>query len=169
MVILIMGVSGCGKTTVGELTAQALGWPYLEADSFHPEENLRKMSGGTPLTDEDRWPWLEAIRQKIAAFQRRGESAVFTCSALKESYRQFLGEGLGKPIEWVYLKGSYETIRERMASRKGHYFKSDMLKSQFDALEEPDYGLILSIDDSPEQLSRAIVNHLKSPKEGYSS
>jgi carbohydrate kinase (thermoresistant glucokinase family) len=146
MIIMIMGVSGCGKTTLGEKSAEGLGLPYLEADSFHPQANIDKMSSGQPLNDDDRWPWLEAIRDKIKAFQAAGESAVFTCSALKESYRTFLGEGLSEPIEWVYLKGSFETIHDRMSKRSDHYFKADMLKSQFAALEEPDYGLILDID-----------------------
>ncbi len=146
MVIMIMGVSGCGKTTLGERTAARLGLPYHEADSFHPEENIKKMSSGTPLTDDDRWPWLGAIRESVKEIQGRGDSAVFTCSALKESYRRFLEEGLAEPLKWVYLKGSFETIHGRMAARKGHYFKADMLKSQFAALEEPDYGIILDIE-----------------------
>lgn len=158
MVIVIMGVSGCGKTTLGERSAEGLGWPYLEADAFHPQANIDKMSSGTPLTDEDRWPWLAAIRDKIKMFQTDGESAVFTCSALKESYRAFLGMGLAEPIQWVYLRGTYETIFQRMAQRKNHYFKAEMLKSQFDALEEPDYGLILDIEDPLEEKIQRVVD-----------
>ncbi|MDC7224988.1 MAG: gluconokinase [Spirochaetales bacterium] len=157
MVILIMGVSGCGKTTMGRKTAEALGWPYAEADDFHPPENIRKMSLGQPLDDDDRWPWLGAIREKIGEFQKAGESAVLSCSALKESYRRFLEEGLDEPIRWVYLKGSYETIRRRMAARKDHFFKEEMLKSQFDTLEEPDYGVVLDIQNSPEENVASLV------------
>ena len=158
MIVIIMGVSGCGKTTLGEKSAEKLGWPYLEADSFHPEANIQKMSSGHPLNDDDRWPWLAAIRERIGEFQRSGESAVFTCSALKESYRRFLGEGLSEPVEWVYLRGTYETIHERMASRKNHYFKADMLKSQFADLEEPEYGLILDIDKPLEEKIQLLVD-----------
>ena len=146
MVIVIMGVSGCGKTTLGEKTAQGLGVPYLEADSFHPQANIDKMSSGQPLNDEDRWPWLSLIRDRIKEFQGSDETAVFTCSALKESYRKYLGEELSEPIKWVYLKGSFETIHGRMSGRANHYFKADMLKSQFADLEEPGYGVILDIE-----------------------
>ncbi len=158
MVIMIMGVSGCGKTTLGERSAQRLGLPYYEADGFHPRENIEKMSNGIPLTDEDRWPWLAAIRDSIKQIQGRGDSAVFTCSALKESYRRFLEKGLAEPLKWVYLKGSFETIHGRMASRKDHYFKADMLKSQFAALEEPDYGLILDIERPLEDKIEEVVS-----------
>ncbi|MBN2626312.1 MAG: gluconokinase [Spirochaetales bacterium] len=158
MVIMIMGVSGCGKTTLGERSAQRLGLPYYEADGFHPRENIEKMSNGIPLTDEDRWPWLAAIRDSIKQIQGRGDSAVLTCSALKESYRRFLEEGLAEPLKWVYLKGSFETIHDRMASRKDHYFKADMLKSQFAALEEPDYGLILDIERPLEEKIEEVIS-----------
>jgi carbohydrate kinase (thermoresistant glucokinase family) len=158
MVIMIMGVSGCGKTTLGERSARRLGLPYYEADGFHPRENIQKMSNGIPLTDEDRWPWLGAIRDSIKDIQEKGESAVFTCSALKESYRRFLEEGLAEPLKWVYLKGSFETIHGRMASRQDHYFKADMLKSQFAALEEPDYGLILDIERPLEDKIEEVVS-----------
>ena len=141
-----MGVSGCGKTTLGELLGKEMGWEYFEADGFHPEENIKKMSSGISLTDDDRWPWLEIIRNRIKEIQNAGDSAVFSCSALKESYRSFLVEGLDKSVEWVYLKGSYETIHNRMSGRKGHYFKAEMLKSQFADLEEPAYGEIMDIE-----------------------
>ena len=160
MILIIMGVSGCGKTTLGARTAEALGLEYFEADDFHPENNIQKMSAGIPLDDDDRWPWLKLIRDKITEYQRAGKSAVFTCSALKESYRKFLGEGLSEPIEWAYLKGSYETIEGRMLGRKNHYFKADMLKSQFAALEEPAYGIILDIEDPLEQKVQILVDKL---------
>jgi len=160
MIAIIMGVSGCGKTTLGERTAEALGLEYFEADSFHPEANIKKMSSGIPLDDDDRWPWLKLIRDKISEYQNAGKSAVFTCSALKESYRKFLGEGLKEPIQWAYLKGTYETIEKRMLGRKNHYFKADMLKSQFAALEEPEYGIILDIEDPLDEKVNTLVDKL---------
>jgi len=146
MIIIIIGVSGCGKTSLGSGLADRLGLRYFEADSFHPAANIEKMSCGKPLNDEDRWPWLGAIRSRVAALQKEGQSAVFTCSALKESYRAFLGEGLAEPVEWVYLKGTYEVIFDRMISRKDHYFKAEMLKSQFADLEEPENAFIMDIE-----------------------
>lgn len=161
MIAIIMGVSGCGKTTLGEKSAHELGIDYFEADGFHPEENIKKMSSGIPLDDDDRWPWLQLIRDKIIACQNAGESAVFSCSALKESYRRFLGEGLAEPLEWVYLRGSFDTIHGRLESRKGHYQKSNMLQSQFDALEEPDYGLVLDIEMPLDEKVRTLCKLLE--------
>ncbi len=146
MIIMVMGVSGCGKTTLGKRAAESLGIPYFEADEFHPEENIRKMSSGIPLNDDDRWPWLALIRDKVKEYQDKGRSAVFSCSALKESYRFFLGEGLLEPMKWVYLKGDFDTIFNRLEQRTGHYQKAGMLESQFADLEEPDYGLTLNIE-----------------------
>lgn len=160
MITIIMGVSGCGKTTLGERCAETLGIEYFEADSFHPEENINKMSSGIPLDDDDRWPWLQLIKDKIQNCQEAGVSAVFSCSALKESYRRFLGEGLAEPLEWVYLRGSFDTIHQRLESRKGHYQKSNMLKSQFDALEEPDYGIILDIEMPLDEKVRTLCESL---------
>ncbi|MDA3956815.1 gluconokinase [Oceanispirochaeta sp.] len=161
MILLIMGVSGCGKTTLGEKTAEGLKIDYFEADKFHPSANIEKMASGIPLNDADRWPWLALIREKAAEYQAAGKSAVITCSALKESYRQYLGEGLTSPLEWVYLKGSFEVIESRMSSRKGHYFKAEMLKSQFADLEEPEYGLILNIEDPLEEKVQILLDRFK--------
>jgi len=157
VIIMIMGVSGCGKTTLGEKVSEGLGLEYLEADSFHPKVNIDKMSSGQPLNDDDRWPWLEVIRDRIKAFQSEKTSAVFTCSALKESYRWFLGEELTEAISWVYLKGSFEVINDRMASRKNHYFKADMLRSQFADLEEPAYGTVIDIDIPLEEKVKTLL------------
>jgi carbohydrate kinase (thermoresistant glucokinase family) len=151
-----MGVSGCGKTTLGKRVAESLDISYFEADEFHPPENIEKMSSGIPLNDDDRWPWLALIRERVKECQGKGESAVFTCSALKESYRFFLGEGLLEPMKWVYLKGDFETIFKRLEQRKGHYQKAGMLKSQFADLEEPDYGLVLDIKDPLEDKVRTV-------------
>ena len=158
MIFMIMGVSGCGKTTLGKRVAESLGISYFEADEFHPAANIEKMSSGIPLEDEDRWPWLALIRDKVKEYQKNGESAVFTCSALKESYRFFLGEGLLEPMKWVYLKGSFDTIFKRLEQRKGHYQKAGMLESQFADLEEPDYGLILDIEESLEDKVQAVCS-----------
>ncbi len=156
-----MGVSGCGKTTLGELLAGALDVRYYEADSFHPRANIEKMSSGTPLDDDDRWPWLDIIRKEAAACQNQGVSAVFSCSALKESYRTFIEDGLSELPFWVYLKGDFETIHQRMLQRKNHFQKADMLKSQFRDLEEPGSALTLDIALSLEEKVRLIRSELK--------
>ncbi|MBF9014028.1 MULTISPECIES: gluconokinase [unclassified Oceanispirochaeta] len=161
MIAVIMGVSGCGKTTLGERCAEKLRIGYFEADGFHPGVNIKKMRSGVPLNDDDRWPWLQLIKDKIMACQTAGESAVFSCSALKESYRRFLQDGLSEPVNWVYLRGSFETIYERLESRQGHYQKSDMLQSQFEALEEPDYGIILEIDMPLDEKVKTLSDTLK--------
>src|SRR4051812_9707310 len=129
MVIILMGVAGSGKTTVGEKLASALGWGFRDADDFHPPANVAKMSAGAPLTDEDRAPWLAAIRAHIDACLARGENAVVTCSALKERYRQVL---LADPsrVKLVYLTGSPSLLAERIGGRHGHFMKPEMLQSQ---------------------------------------
>lgn len=161
MIAVILGVSGCGKTTLGERCAGKLRIGYFEADGFHSKVNIKKMSSGLPLDDDDRWPWLQNIKDKIIACQTAGESAVFSCSALKESYRQFLQDGLAEPINWVYLRGSFDTIYQRLESRQGHYQKSDMLKSQFEDLEEPDYGIIIDVDMPLAEKIKLLSNTLK--------
>ncbi len=159
MVYMIMGVSGSGKTTLGELLAARLDAPYQDADSFHPEENIRKMSIGTALSDADRLPWLENIRQEVLWTQGAGETAVFSCSALKESYRRILSEGLDRELCWIYLKGDFDTILDRMKQRKGHFFKENMLKSQFALLEEPVGALVVDITLSPEEKVDTILRN----------
>lgn len=144
-IVMIMGVAGSGKTTVGERLAARLGWPFFDADAFHPPQNIRKMARGLPLSDEDREPWLEAIHDAMVAHVARGESAVFTCSALKRCYRERLSHGLEPYLVWVYLKGEYELIQARMQARQEHFMKPALLKSQFDALEEPEGVLTLSV------------------------
>jgi gluconokinase len=153
MVIILMGVSGSGKTTVGTRLAEALDWPFADADDFHPEANVEKMSRGEPLTDEDRWPWLRAIRDFIRKRVEREESVVVTCSALKASYREVLVDDLPDAV-LVYLRGSYDLIRERLENRGDHFFDADMLDSQFDTLEPPsaDEALIVDVDASPEAI-----------------
>ena len=162
MIILVMGVSGSGKTTVGALLAGQLGWPYAEADSFHPAANIEKMAAGIPLTDADRAPWLAAIGQWIDAEVAASRSGVVSCSALKRAYRDQLRAGRSA-VKIVYLRGSRELIATRLAARHGHFFRAEMLDSQFAALEEPtpDEGvLIVSIGKSPKEIVEEILAQL---------
>ena len=154
-VIVIMGVAGSGKTTVGELLARELGWRFNDADGFHPPENVAKMSASTPLTDEDRQPWLRAIRRHIEECLARGEGAVVTCSALKETYRKIL-LGDDARVGLVYLQGSRELLWARIGARKNHFMKPAMLDSQLATLEEPTNALTLNISPEPPELVAAI-------------
>jgi gluconokinase len=156
-IVLLMGVSGSGKTTIGRMLAGQLGWPYFEADDFHSAANKEKMSHGIPLDDDDRAPWLAAIRQRIDDCVARNESAVFTCSALKEKYRRVLMDRVPS-ISLVYLGGGPATLLARMRGRSGHYMKADMLQSQLAALEVPHDALMIDITQSPE----AIVAKIRS-------
>lgn len=150
-----MGVSGCGKTSVGRALASKLGWDFFDADDFHPPANIAKMAAGIPLTDEDRAPWLLSLREMISSTLKAERRGVLACSALKEHYRQnLLADNPGAQI--VYLKGSYGLILARMAARAGHYMKPEMLKSQFDALEEPQNALVMDISLSLEQIVEQI-------------
>ena len=158
MIIVLMGVSGSGKTTVGRGLADELGWKFYEGDDFHPRANVEKMSSGTPLDDEDRAPWLERLRDLIRSCLARGENTVLACSALKRSYRQYLL--IDENVKLVYLKGDYELIEERMEKRRGHYMKPEMLESQFDALEEPRRGLTVDISMPPEKIIETIRSRL---------
>ena len=144
---IIMGVSGCGKTTVGTELANHLGWNFYDADDFHPPENVAKMASGTPLNDDDRHPWLVSLHDLISASLEKGKSGVLACSALKESYREILLKN-NENVQIVYLKGSFDLILSRMQARSGHYMKPEMLKSQFDTLEEPVDALTVPISMS---------------------
>ncbi|WP_219601074.1 gluconokinase [Hymenobacter sp. DG01] len=160
-VIIVMGVSGSGKSTVGSLLARRLQVPFHDADDFHSPANIAKMAGGTPLTDEDRKGWLKALSAGIREWSQSG-GAVLACSALKESYRQQLMAG--GPVTWVFLDGSEELVRQRLTNREGHYMGSALLSSQFAALEKPTYGLRLPIDDTPSDLVNQIVAYLEQEK-----
>ncbi len=159
MVIVLMGVAGSGKTTIGEALATRLSWPFYDADGFHPAENIEKMSRGIALTDRDRDPWLAAIRNKIDSLVAQNRSAILGCSALKEEYRQRLREGHPE-VELVYLTADYSLIHSRIAARPGHFFKKDLLKSQFDDLEEPRRALSVSAAQRPDQIVEEIVRRL---------
>jgi gluconokinase len=142
--VLVMGVAGCGKTTMGELLAQRLGWNFHDADAFHPPGNIAKMANGTPLDDSDRAPWLAALHSLISTSLKENRPGVLACSALKERYHQQLLEG-NADVQIVYLKGSYDLIWSRLSHRKDHYMKPHMLQSQFEALEEPANALTLDV------------------------
>ena len=153
MIVLIMGPAGSGKTTVGELLAAQLSWEFADGDDFHPPANIAKMSQGIPLTDEDRLPWLQSIRDAMLQWQAQGKSVVVACSALKRSYRELLGIGSdAKNTKLVYLKGTYDLLLERLHSRKGHYMKEKMLASQLADLEEPTDAITIDIAKSSEQI-----------------
>ncbi|KWH39349.1 gluconate kinase [Burkholderia cepacia] len=153
MILIAMGVSGAGKSRIGEMLAERLSCSYTDGDAFHSAANKEKMHHGIPLTDDDRWPWLRTIRAAIEEKQRAGETAVFTCSSLKRSYRDML-RGTDTDVRFVYLKGSFEVLHERLKSRTGHFFDPSLLKSQLDTLEEPgpDEAIQVSIELTPEQI-----------------
>jgi carbohydrate kinase (thermoresistant glucokinase family) len=135
-VVVVMGVSGSGKTTIAVLLAERLGWELADADDFHSAANLRKMENGIPLTDEDRWPWLAAIAAWIDEVRRAGRRGIVTCSALKRSYRRIL-IGERQDVRLVYLEGDMQLIAQRLSKRRGHFMPAALLQSQFDTLEEP--------------------------------
>lgn len=151
IVVLLMGVSGSGKTTIGLELAAQLGWSFRDADDFHPPENVAKMSAGAPLSDQDREPWLAAIRAHIAAVLARGESAIVTCSALKERYRAAAIPEASR-VKLVHLTGDFDLILERMNARKGHFMKPQMLESQFATLEPPADALTVDITKTPAEI-----------------
>ena len=157
-VVVIMGVTGSGKTTIGRLLSQRLGWKYYDADDFHPRANVEKMSSGTPLNDEDRQPWLETLRDLINERLERSENAVLACSALKESYREFLV--LNERVRLIYLKGSRGLIKDRLDARRGHYMNPALLDSQFETLQEPEQGYKVDISLSPDEIVKTIRSYL---------
>jgi gluconokinase len=159
-VVIVMGVSGCGKSTIGALLAAHLRWEFEDADWFHPASNIDKMNSGIPLTDEDRWPWLDAVAASIDTTRRSGGHAVVACSALKRSYRDIL---IGKhpDVRLVYLKGDETLIARRMAVRHEHFMPRSLLHSQFKALEEPGPGenpIIVSIEPQPREIVTRILS-----------
>jgi len=159
MIIILMGVSGSGKTTIGKRLARALGWPFYDGDQFHPPENVVKMQQGMPLTDEDRWPWLHAMQAHIETWVQQGMSAVLACSALKQAYREHLVMDEAE-VKLVYLKGDYDLIHERLAQRRGHFMPPGLLASQFAALEEPERSVVVDIVHPPETIVALIRGQL---------
>ena len=164
MIIVVMGVAGSGKTTVGTMLAEAMKCAFLEGDSLHSKENVDKMSRGIPLTDADRAPWLAAIHARILEVFERGLDLVVGCSALKQQYRRLLANDV--PITWVYLKGSPELIRARLRHRPNHFMKAGMLASQFDALDEPAGALVVDVSASPNTIVGHILSQVRRPLAG---
>ncbi|ELR98241.1 gluconokinase [Gloeocapsa sp. PCC 73106] len=157
MICIIAGVSGSGKSTIGKLLGQRLGWDFYDGDDFHPPENIEKISRGIALSDADRQLWLLALKNIINDVLFRQKNAVIACSALKISYRYFL-QGNHQNICWIYLKGTYEQILERMKLRQDHFMKPEMLRSQFDILEEPAINtFVINISHSPDEIIEQIM------------
>jgi gluconokinase len=154
VILVLMGVCGCGKTTVGKALGMVLGWPYHDADDFHPQANVAKMASGQPLDDADRWPWLDRIADDMREILASGGHAIFGCSALKQIYRDRLQRA--GDVRIVYLKGDAETIAARLAARKHKYMPASLLPSQFATLEEPEDALVVEIRQNIEAQVRSI-------------
>jgi gluconokinase len=155
LIIVVMGVTGAGKTTVGRLLARELGCEFADADDFHPESNVAKMRAGIPLNEDDRRPWLERLRAEIARYEAEGRDLVMACSALKKDYRKMLAVG-SAAIKFIYLKGSAELIAHRLRERRGHFAGEKILAGQFADLEEPDGALVADIGGTPQEIVRGV-------------
>jgi gluconokinase len=160
VIVIVMGVSGVGKTTIGAPLAKRLGWKFVDADDFHPPANVAKMAAGTPLQDTDRWPWLDRLNAELKTAQSRSESVVLACSALKESYRKRLTAGLQR-FEVVFLHGELELIRNRLAQRQHRYMPPSLLESQYAALEPPANAIAIDVSGEPKAAIAAILGRLK--------
>jgi gluconokinase len=158
MIVVVMGVCGCGKTTVGKALATALGWCFFDADDFHPPANIEKMAAGIPLTDTDRWPWLDRLATEMGAIERAGGHAVLACSALRQAYRDRLA--VAGDVRFVHLRGDRATIAARVAARPGHYMPATLVDSQFAALELPaeaiDVDITLPVADQVAVVRRGL-------------
>jgi len=160
--IIVMGVSGSGKSTIGALLAESLGWPFADADGFHPAANVAKMAAGQPLTDEDRWPWLDAIAAQIGASRTAEQPVVVACSALRRAYRERLRAGHGDLI-FLHLSGAPAVIAKRQAARQGHFMPPSLMASQFATLEDPAAeadAVIVSVSASPHEVVAAALEQL---------
>ncbi|WP_104116582.1 gluconokinase [Arthrobacter sp. B1805] len=160
--VVVMGISGSGKTTIATRLAEALGWVFAEADDFHPAANIAKMTSGTPLTDEDRWPWLESMRDWMTTQAYSDRSTVVTCSALKRSYRDVLTQAEGR-VRFVHLVGDTDLILERMKTRSGHFMPQSLLPSQISTLEplEPDeQGVKIDNAGTPDEVTDLVIDQL---------
>jgi len=159
MTVVIMGVCGCGKTTIGRALADELGWAFLDADEYHPDANVAKMAAGVPLTDDDRWPWLDRLGDELRTLHASGRHAILACSALRQAYRDRLATVDG--MKWVYLKGDLATIAPRLASRRGHFMPASLLASQFAAMETPATALVVDIRQSVAAQVAQIASELR--------
>jgi len=162
VIVIVFGVSGAGKTTVGKLLAVDLGWQFYEADDFHPRTNIEKMRKGRPPTDEDRWPWLDRLREQITRSLSAKENAVIACSALKRAYRERLR--ISDDVKFVFLRGNYALVEKQLRRRRGHFMNPELLRSQFTDLEEPDPGedvLTVELGRTPEELVEDIKTRLR--------
>ena len=157
-IFVIMGVSGCGKSTIGKMLANTLSLPFFDGDDYHPERNIQKMAKGEPLNDEDRYSWLKALN--TLGKKQLDKGAVIACSALKEKYRVIIEKDLDPAPIWIYLEGSYGAILKRLEQRSGHFMPPNLLKSQFDALEPPLRAIAISIEQEPENIIKEILKNL---------
>ncbi len=160
MIVVLMGVSGSGKSTIGKILAEQLEWTFVEADDYHPPANVEKMRRGQPLTDEDRRPWLRELRDRIDAALAIREYVVLACSALKHAYQDYLERNEPECVQYVYLHGSEELIRQRLAARKGHFMNPTLLHSQFEALEPPADAIRVDIAPAPEVIAAEVKKKL---------
>ena len=158
--VIVMGVSGCGKTTVGRALAEKLNATFLDADDFHHEANVARMRAGTPLNDEDRAPWLATLNHELQTRSERSEQVVLACSALKINYRAAISAGLPQ-VHWIFLEGRFELIAARLRERPNHYMPESLLRSQFDALERPADAIIVSIELSRDEQVKAVLYALR--------
>jgi len=159
MVLILMGAMGCGKTTIGKMLAEKLGWAFYDGDDFHPKKNVEKMRAGIALTDQDRKVWLDKLHANIQRWLRDKQNSILACSALKQTYRDMLGVNQDT-VRTVYLKGSYELLRKRIEERHHPYMDKNLLRSQIDTLEEPRDGLTVDISETPETIVRIIMDRL---------
>jgi gluconokinase len=165
VIVVLMGVAGAGKTTVGGRLAAQLGWPFYDADDLHPSANVEKMRRGEALTDGDRVPWLARVRSLIGELRREGQSAILACSALKQAYRDYLADGSGD-VRFVHLAGDFALIEQRLRGRVGHFMRPELLASQFAALEEPTGVLRVDVARAPDEIAAEIARAVLSAGDG---
>lgn len=161
MVVVLMGVSGSGKSTIGKMLAAKLGWTFIEGDDFHPSANVEKMHAGIPLTDADRDPWLAALRDRMDTALQNRENIVLSCSALKHAYQDYLEQHDPAHVHYVFLRASEELIRKRLEARQGHFMNPTLLHSQFETLEPPTHAIQIDINESTDEVVAEIAEKLK--------